>query len=344
MASIGINVYSFQIFGSDAKPVELHNIVNGKNLLELVKEYIEQNISTYVDSQKQETIYKFVDWKIVKKIAFSSNEYLTYLYGKVKTGNYGIETEIVNKKTQKTTHIKTSDEAELIPFHFLIVLPKNECSHTVVLLQTQGIYGMKKVFEHEFDKFIHNINIKLKVSFGPLYPKEFLEKYLKQGCLKKLTLYRYDIPKDEADKYGINRGSKRVQQIISISSSGGFTHKKIEEIKECIHGKRAYNTLVELGFAEYDDLKLEFKFGNKRKIFSLKNLDKVIINEDITNSVELVGGNPTTESILPIMSQNAIEYLIEMGLVEKIDELIDETLSEFDKDGDMNEMVRIKHS
>ena len=66
---------------------------------------------------------------------------------------------------------------------------------------------------------------------------------------------------------------------------------------ECIRGERAYNTIVELDDFEIDDFKLEFSFGKRNKTISMKGLDQLVVNEDITDDVVIEKGHPTFESL-----------------------------------------------
>ena len=47
----------------------------------------------------------------------------------------------------------------------------------------------------------------------------------------------------------------------------------------------------------------------------MKNIDKVVLTEDITDEVALDGGNPTKESIMGIFVNYARDYLNDMGLI-----------------------------
>src|SRR3712207_6903077 len=84
-----------------------------------------------------------------------------------------------------------------------------------------------------------------------------------------------------------------------------------------------YTTLFRSDF-EYDNIKLDFKLGRKNKTINLSNIDKVIVNEDITDLVKLIDGHPTEESILPVLRSEehtselqSRQYLVCRLLLEK---------------------------
>jgi hypothetical protein len=322
--SIGINVYALRVVDVAGEIKELHNVYNGNSIIDIIKAYINNNFGSYKDNDQKSNLYKFVDWQIVNIKNEQGDHYMTYLYGRMKSGAYGVETEIVNKATGITMHNQTEDEAGLIPFDFYVALPADECMQSVIIMQTQGIYGVKSVFSEGISTYLRSQSIPLGVHFGSLYPREYVERYLRDGVLKKMKIFRYNIPRDEADAYGINSGNKKVRQVITVSSSMGFAQSKLDQIRECISGRRHYSTLVEIGNMDFDDLRIEFDFGGKSKTISLKNLERVVVSEDITDKVITTGGHPTKESILPNLTETAKEYLSEMGVLLDIEDLQEE--------------------
>lgn len=332
MGRIGISVYALHVYDKNGQPLELHNIVNGKGIIDLTKELILQNINSYVDVDEKESIFKFVDWEVHNINTSDENELYSLLYGRLKTGEYGVESEIVNKNTGKVTHRVSTDEAKVLPFDFCISVGSGtgeDGNHRgVVILQTNGVYGIKTVFENRLKQYIQSIDHTLVLNFGMIYPKTYLNNFIKNGKLKKIELYKYDIPNDTANRVGMNNGSKRSKQILTIVNPIGFLQRKAIQLKECIDGQRLYSSIIEIPDFDYDDLKLEFSLGNNTKKFSLKNLDKVVISNDITESVILNGGNPVKDSIIPILFDTSTEYLTEMGLLEEVQEELSATLIE----------------
>lgn len=98
MARLGVNIYSFHIHDADGIQLDLKEVVENKSIIDVFQEFIETKTDCYEDDSSKEQIYKFVDYEIVQQKDDAGLKYLKYLYGRVKTGNYGIETEIVDKK------------------------------------------------------------------------------------------------------------------------------------------------------------------------------------------------------------------------------------------------------
>lgn len=323
MASIGINIYAFSVWDAGGSSMILNKIADDKDIIQIFYEYIKEYMDDYVDDVSKERIYKFVDYEVVQETDKSGSKYVKYLYGRMKTGSYGIETEIVDKRTSKVTHKQNEDEAGVKPFDFLIVLPEDECKETIIVLQTISQLGIKSVLEKGFNQYLREKYDVGYIHFGSIYPREYIERYLNEGSLKRIRLLKYGLPADIAAKYGVTNGYRKTKKETIISNQMGFDNALLDNVSKCIKGLLNYSevVVVDNDDYEYDDLKIDFTLAGKKKTFSLKNIEKVVISQDITNIVEVQGGNPVKESIINIMYLEAVGYLIEKGLVLEMSSL-----------------------
>ena len=186
-----------------------------------------------------------------------------------------------------------------------------------MVLQTQGIYRIKTQLEYQLRACIQKLHSSFILNFGKILPKEYVENYLSNGILKKLKLYRYDIPNDLVDAYGIIPTDKRKVEERIITSPEGFSQNMLNKIRQCLLGQRTYCDIVEIADFEIDDLKLEFKLGKNKKTISMKNLERVVVSVDIDDDVTTNGGNPEKESIKKIMLSFVEEYEEQMGNIGK---------------------------
>lgn len=343
MASIGVNIYSFHVHDANNNKLNLSEVVENKSIIDVFQEFIETKKDLYEDNATKEQIYKVVDYEICQQSDIVGAQYLKYLYVRIKTGNYGIETEIVDKDTGDITHKQTTHEADVKPFDFVIALPENPCDETIIALQTVSRYSIKSLLVAELNKYIKKEYGLGYVYFGTIYPREFVQKYLKKGKLGKMRLIRNGLPEDMASMYGIEHGYKRAKKETTISSPLGFSTEIMEKITRCVRGNLLYTDIVELGDnEEYDDIKLDFKLAGRQRTISLRNLEKVVVSEDITKQVEVLGGNPKKASIKPIMVAYVTDYLIEKGLIAQLDCIESEIISSIeekkddDNEGDNN--------
>ena len=89
MSAIGLSIYSLRVLRVRHGDAELHNIKDGKGLIDLVKEFIDTNIKSYVDKQENENLFRFDDWDIRDEIDSKGNKLFRMIYGKMKSGTYG---------------------------------------------------------------------------------------------------------------------------------------------------------------------------------------------------------------------------------------------------------------
>ena len=331
MATIGINIYALKAYDEKAKRVTLNKIANNKSIIDVIREFLIEKSNKLTDNNEKDELYKIVDWKEVVQKDENGNEYQTYLYGRIKSGKYGVETEIVDKDTGIVKHTQTENEAGLKPFDLIVGLSKDSCDETIIVLQTVGGYGIKGLLQAEISKYFSSKYNYTKILFDPIYPRHYLKKYIEKGRLKNIRLLRNRIPRDEADRYGVNQGKKSAKQEIKISSPLGFSNAQIQKIKDCIAGRIRYDNVVEIPYDDINDVKVEINVGGKNKTVSLKNIDRAVVSEDITDKVQCIGGNPTKESIIPVLIENEIDYLIEMGNVVRIDKLDEEIISSIEQ-------------
>ena len=66
--------------------------------------------------------------------------------------------EIVDKTTGDTTYTQNINEAQVMPFDFMVILPENSTMQTVFIMQTQGIYGIKSQLGSGIEKYIKKLN------------------------------------------------------------------------------------------------------------------------------------------------------------------------------------------
>ena len=319
MPSIGLSIYSLRVLRFRGEDAELHNLKDGKSLFDFAKEFIENNMENYVDEEGNENIFAFSDWDIRTIIDQNSNKLYTLLYGRIKSGSYGSEGELVDKETGKVTHKITSKEAPVLPFSFCISVADCEkddgVTTAIAIFQNIGGNGVKTIFEEHFKAFLKKQDIGLTLSLGALYPKEFIKAYMREGKLAKINMIQYAIPDDIADRVGMNRGVKRAKQILTIMNAVGFLSRNEYKIHECMQGKRAYDKIIEFPDFDYDDLKFVFSIAGKNRTVSMKNIDKTVVVKDITEIVSKIGGNPEKESIIVLFEEYSREYLSDMGLI-----------------------------
>lgn len=237
----------------------------------------------------------------------------TVLSGIIKTGEYGVQSELVDAIDNSTVE-KKSTQAEVLPFGFCIALAEGDKNKAVVILQTLGNLGIKSVFTAYINKCLSKNKINKTAVWGPLYPIEYVKRIMDRGKLEKIRLIRYEVPEETVNRLGVNNGVKLREEHIIINPVG-FVKNKRDKIIECLRGQRASTNIIELPEFNYDVLKFEFSMNKKKKTIDLNNLSELKINEDITEQVRIDGGIPTYNSLKIRMLETAHEYLKLLGFI-----------------------------
>lgn len=314
MRNIGLTVYGFSIQDRENQRYELHDI-EGRTLISIVYDYINRLINTYSADNATETIFSFEQVQIENVMNEQGQERYTILYGRVKTGEYGIESELVDYETGNVAHNRTTNEADVMPFGFAILVPAGEVNSAIIILQSIGNIGMKMVLQKKMTECIKGINNQFKFEMGTIVPRVYLDRFFNHGVLKKIRLISYAIPDDDSDRYGINRGTRETSREIIIKKPVGFLENKRRELTEWRNGARRYDQVIQIDGFEYDDLRLEFATGRTSKTISLRNVDKLIVTEDISDNVDIIGGHPEFTGLCAAMKETGEFYLVARGLL-----------------------------
>ena len=311
---ISLIIYGLSIIDGENKRRDLNALIDNKSMIDCIEEYIRNNMLSYSNDETKDTLFQFerVETEIIKN-GEGQKEY-QIIYGRVKTGEYGIESELVNVRTGEITK-RSIEQADMMPFGFCIAVPAGQISNAVIILQTMGVYGMKLSLQRHLQKCLTDICTDFHLSMRAIAPKEYVDRYFNSGILKKIKMIRYEIPEEESNRIGINYGVKQTKEERIIHKPLGFLERKKKEMQEWVSGQRSYTDIIEMEGFEYDDLKLEFSLGDTDKTFNLRDMNNLIVNEDITKKVNQDGGHPIYESLKPVMQDTAKEYLKGMGLL-----------------------------
>lgn len=310
---IGLSIYGLGVLKDDNK-AELHNILDGKGLIDIVQEFALENMKKPSNDTGRESIFYFDQVEKEEIYSEDGKKEFTILQGRVKTGEYGIESELLDI-TDGSVYERSATQADLLPFGFCIAVAEGEITRGIILLQTIGNFGMKMALQGKIQECFDSLHINCGVLWGQILPKAYIDKFFKRGNLQKIRMIRYEIPEDISNRIGINYGVKQTREERVICRPVGFLERKRKEISEWMVGQRSCTNIIEIDDFEYDDLKLEFKLGRTNKVISLRDTTSLKVNEDISDVVDTQGGNPEYNSLKLVMKETAREYLCGMGLL-----------------------------
>ena len=314
MKSIGLTTYGINVRDNANLEYELHNIY-GKSLIDIIEESATNNYRVYEDNSSDESVFTYDEIRKEKIKNSQGQDSYDVLFLRIKTGEYGTESEIVESKTGKTAYHRGASQADVLPFGCCVMVPCGSFTGGVITFQSLGRNGITTLMKKRIDGYLRSINPNLRVVMGAIVPKVYMDRYLNDGILQSLRLIRYAIPDEMTERLGVDNGVKGMIEERVIKKPRGFIRHKIDDIRSCMLGTKRFDEIVSIENFEIDDLKLDFKLGKRSKTISMRNLDNIIAAEDITDEVDNDNGNPVFESLAEIMRETAEFYLRAKGLL-----------------------------
>lgn len=311
---VKLSVYGMQVKRNGTENQDLNNLCEGESLISIIQEYIADHIDEYENNTEDESLFAFtqiVQDNIIVEGRMAGNA----LSGIVKTGDYGVVSELVDANNTIDTYTRTASQADVMPFGFCILVPMNNPYTCIMVLQSLGRYGMKISMQKKLQSIIRSKDEELFVNLGPIMPREYIQRYFRQGILQKICMTRFEIPQDESERYGVNYGVDQTFEERVIHKPVGFVQRKGMELEEWRRGQRAATDIIQIDGFEYDNLKFVFKLGGVEKTINLDNVEKIVITEDITDRVVLEEGHPQFEPLKNIMIEIGCQYLTGIGQI-----------------------------
>lgn len=316
MPKIGLSVYGFYV-QKNLELLELHNVIDGASIIDIINEFVFKNRSEYDKNTIKEKVFKFAcENEVLTEYNKEKEAIYDYTYGEINSGSYGEETKIIDTNTNKLSHTKTPEEANVLPFKFCLAVPRCETEHGIIMFQSIGVNTVKTIFCNKLEKYFKDNFGGYKITIGQITKYDYVNNILNKGILKSIKMIKFEIPKDRAEQLGINSGVETTYEEIIIRNPIGFIERKKENILRFIKGQSTLNSIIQLDDFEYNNLSFEFKVGNSSKTLNLQHIDSLKITEDITERISLLKGHPTKSSMIPIFKETAEEYLKEMGFIK----------------------------
>lgn len=103
-------------------------------------------------------------------ISTEGKEEYELLFGRVKTGEYGIESELLDI-TNGNIYKRKENQADMLPFGFCIAVPKGKVTQAIIILQTIGNYGMKVALQRKISECIDGYKMEGNIFGDKLYLK-----------------------------------------------------------------------------------------------------------------------------------------------------------------------------
>jgi len=269
---------------------EINTNEDMKDVLKLFLDFYKINVSDKFDVKKIFQIFQFGQ---ESDITINSTKYRIF-NGIVKTGNYGYESEIYNKNIKAVSYKRQKEDAELLPFYFLIALPIDK-DEGIVLLQGFKHFGIKTIFNETLNNFFSAEKPEYKIELNNLIDENLLKLLLDRGFTSKIRYIKFKQPVNLEDAYDTDGDHEEIPNELhaelSIYSGSNMAFSKImRSMKNQFPYQKSnegdsLSKLIEFTDFEYDNVKIEIKINGKNRTIDLSNLDKLRPIIDITDEV-----------------------------------------------------------
>jgi hypothetical protein len=221
------------------------------------------------------------------------------LSGIIETGEYGSESELWDVKKASLAHMRKTTEADMIPFYFLVDLPKGP-DEGLLVLERRGMSGIRQVLYHavssEFDhKFKDH-----RLRFDPLVQGKELEKYVK-GKIESIRFVRFDIPKDISDAFASGHKEVKGRVELVVHAQRGKSLPLNDMLSRFLRGGTKVGELIALDETKfkYENIKMQSRVGRSRRTIDLARTKHLRSYHDISDTVQFdpKSGNPKFDSI-----------------------------------------------
>ena len=288
MTSIFLTTYTIRLIDCDPhNRLTIDNFNGGSDLFNIMQHSfnsLHTSISNDVDLQRTIGVQRYT----------SSARTMA---GIIQSGAYGFESDLVNVDSGTISHHRTVDEADILPFYFLVHLPNN-LDEGVLILQRFGINGIKTIFTKHFSTIIEDDYPNIVFEINPLIPGSFLANFARNGRFTKIRFIKFGVPHDYAEVYahdGHIESDGYFEQSITVPRGHGLD--LLDHILRIFHNQLDVKSMYEIP-GGYNNVKVEVEFNGRYRIMDLSHLDRFKPNYDITDEVDIgTDGHPSYNSI-----------------------------------------------
>lgn len=276
--------------------VRLDNFLEKSDFLDFFRDYIKSFDNKLSINESQQ---KSIQFKAESVRVLSDQRIIS---GVIESGDYGIESTIVDITTGQIKYHKTNDDADIKPFYFLFHLPK-ESDKAFVILQRIGIYGINGVFKNHLELFFKQRYDQFLIELSPFVSRKLAQSFIQNGAIRELTLRRYNLPSDVTDKLGLVGHSEDILSIeLRITAKQKHALPYNTKVQKFVNNRNVamfdIKELQNLGFDGEHKSSIKVTLGKNTRTVDLSETGQIRPYYDINSEVEKdSSGHPIFESI-----------------------------------------------
>lgn len=277
------------------------------DLLELMKDYLETYRGVYVqDPNDPDSAFR------LSRINVRNRE----ISGIIETGGAGISADLYDINLQEVTYTRTTTQAEMHPFYFLMHIPSNT-TLGIIILQRFGNEGVRTILFSEFRNHLKSQCPSVTFEMFPLAESALLRQFMTDGRLIEVKAVKYSIPTDRANEFGagLDEIAGTISMAINASRDGNFS-VFLNKLAPFLDRGGDVNELVQLNEFEADTVKVKFTMNGVERTFDLSNPYRAAPLYDITGDVSLApNGFPEFDSIDEV-AHTHLDRFLEMARLD----------------------------
>lgn len=293
MPSIALASYTIRVRKAREKEhLTLGSFDGHQDLLNVIEAYLKNRVTS---PSKNDNSKKYLR---VDKCNSNGRE----LFGSISTGEWGYESLIQNVETGRKTHQKTTEEAEMIPFYFLVSIPKKS-DEGILIFQRFGNKGIRKMFLDDLNGVFGQFYPEYRLEINPLAPGKLIEQYLGgTGRVTQIRLIQFKLPDDLSDQFAnVDHQEIYIEYVIKARRNRSIPF--LSKLRDTLEGRSPLSKLVEVKNIEPDVVKVEIEVNKKSRVIDLSDRSTIRAYYDVTKDVTLIKGQPEFHSIHAVASE-----------------------------------------
>jgi len=219
-----------------------------------------------------------------------------WLEGFLEVGEYGFESQLVDKDDAALRYLRRVNDVEMLPFFFLLYLPRRP-RKGILVLQRFGSLGVKTALEAEFARCFKDTDHVLEIH--PLIPERVVKRWTDARQVKKVRLVGFEIPTDIAQAFQLGDREEVESELVLVAKQG-HTLSLPSSVKKLLGGKRPRGGFVEVQESlSTESVKVEIQVGGETRTIDVSDPGKMAAYDNVTGAVVIDGstGHPTPDSI-----------------------------------------------
>jgi hypothetical protein len=292
-------VYVVRVRNANRRKKETLSAMLGEHdLLEVLKTYFAEIKRESPDNEGSRLILR------VLKCVEDDRSFI----GTIETGEYGIDSVLVHRKTKQEVYKRTRDVADMWPFFFYFFIP-NGTDEGVLIIQRRGNYGVRSVLYNLLAPRLEKQFGELRLRVEPLVLDKDFRKLMKAKATQ-VRYVRYNRSSDIADSAESGYEEKYGTATLTFKAKRGRFFNVTQKLKDVLNGEPA-NEVFALEDNEFlfDKVKVHLEQEGRPRQVDLNNLKNVRSYHNITAKLEEMGKTPNDFEALKTLAAELLREI-----------------------------------